>query len=120
VEFEPFFHRLERLYRSSVRFAAVIDADGDAARSYADEREVPYPVLADPQRTLIRRFHAESGGSSALLTSDGTIDGLWPGCSAECLRELGRRIARPFGSEERALDTTGMPGPLITVCPLDP
>lgn len=120
VEFEPFFHRVERLYHDEARFAAVVDADVEGARAYADELEVPYPVLADPDRSIIRRFGAENGGYCALLAPDGTIEGLWPGCSSEGLGELGRRIARLAGVAERPLDTSGMPGPLTTGCPFDP
>ena len=117
VEFEPLFQRAERLYRGKVRFAAVIDADVEFAKFYATELKTPYPVLADPGKELIRRFQAKNGGYVVLLTSDATIDGVWPGCSAEGLRDLGRRIARLVGVEERVLDTSGMSRPLITSCP---
>ncbi|AGA25841.1 peroxiredoxin family protein [Singulisphaera acidiphila] len=117
VEFEPFFRRVEQLYRGSVRFAAVIDGTVEEAFEYADEMKVPYPVLADPECTLIRRFGVENGGYVVLLTRDGTVNGFWPGCSADGLRDLGRRIARLVMIEERPLDISGMPGPLITGCP---
>ncbi|SIO35273.1 Peroxiredoxin [Singulisphaera sp. GP187] len=119
VDFEPFFHRVERLYRGSVRFAAVIDGDVAAARAYAEELNVPYPVLADPEHALIRKFGAENGGYVALLAGDGTIEGFWPGCSADGLRDLGRRIARLGEIEERPLDVSGMTRPLITGCPFE-
>ena len=119
VEFEQFFQRVERLYRGSVRFATVIDGDADAARAYAAQLAVPYPVLPDPERSLIRGFQAENGGYFVLLGSDGVIDGFWPGCSADSLRDLGRRIARHAAVEERSLDTESMPGPLLTGCPFE-
>lgn len=120
VEFEPFFHRVEQLYREVARFAGVIDASAEAARRYAVSQKVPYPVLPDPGRRIIRRFRAENGGYVVLLTPGGVIDGFWPGCSADTMRDLGRRIARLGGVEERALDVTGMPGPLTTGCPFEP
>jgi peroxiredoxin len=117
AQFEPFFQRVERLYQGKVRFAAVIDADVEEARSYQAELNVPYPVLADPDRELIRRFKVENGGYVVLLANDATIDGAWPGCSADGLRELGRRIARLSGVDERPVDTRDMPRALITGCP---
>lgn len=117
VEFEPFFRRVEQLYRGSVRFVAVIDGTVEDALEYAGEMKVPYPVLADPGSTLLRRFGAENGGYVVLLAPDGTVNGFWPGCSADGLRDLGRRIARLAMIEERPLDISGMPGPLITGCP---
>jgi peroxiredoxin len=119
AEFEPFFQRVERLYRDAVHFAGVIDAEAARARRYAAEQHVPYPVLADPQRRIIGCLRAENGGYFVLLTPQGVIDGLWPGCSAEGMRELGRRIAKLAHLEERPLDLTGMPGPLTTGCPFE-
>jgi peroxiredoxin len=117
VEFEPFFHRVEQTYRDCVRFAGVIDAPVEGASRYAEANRVPYPVLADGERRLIDRFQAENGAYVALITPEGVLDTLWPGCSAEMMRELGRRIAACAGVAERPLDCTGMPGALTTGCP---
>jgi peroxiredoxin len=117
AEFEPFFQRVAALYRGRVRFVGVIDAPVETARQYVAEQHVPYPVLADPDRRIIRRLKAENGGYVALLTAEGVIDGFWPGCTVGTMRELGRRIARLAGVAERPLDVTGMPGPLTTGCP---
>ncbi len=117
AEFEPFIRRVERLYGDSVRFAGVIDASPESARTYAQGLHIDRPVLADPDRRIIGQFRAENGGYMALLTPDGVVDGFWPGCSADGMKELGRRIARLAGLEERPLDVTDMPGPLTTGCP---
>jgi hypothetical protein len=119
-EFEPFFQRVAQLYAGAVRFADVIDAPAWAARRYAQRHRVPYPVLADPGRRLIRRFRAENGGYVVLLSAGGAIDGYWPGCSADTMRDLGRWIARLAGLPECPLDVTGMPAPLTTGCPFEP
>lgn len=119
TDFEPFFQRVERLYRGKVRFAGVIDAGTEVARCYARQHQVPYPILADPGRAIIRRCGAENGGYVVLLTPQGLIDGSWPGCSADTLRALGQRIARLTGLKERSLDVTGMSDALLTGCPFD-
>jgi hypothetical protein len=120
VEFEPFFHRLAGRYRDVADFAGVIDAGADTALAYATTNKTPYPVLADPDRAIIDRFEAKNGGYVALLRPESTIDALWPGCSAEMMRELGRRIAELGGVRERSIDVTGMPGALTTGCPFEP
>jgi peroxiredoxin len=117
VEFEPFFQRVAALYGGQVRFVGVIDASLQAARQCAADQHVPYPILADPDRRIIRRLDARHGGYVALLTAEGVIDGFWPGCSVATMTELGRGIARLAGVPERPLDVTGMPGPLTTGCP---
>jgi peroxiredoxin len=117
VEFEPFFHRLARAYRGSVCFAGVIDAPVETARQYAESNHVPYLVLADPGKDLISRFGATNGAYVALVTPAGTIDTLWPGCSAEMMLEMSRRIADLAGIEEQRVETSGLPGVLTTGCP---
>ena len=117
VEFEPFFHRLYRAYAESVRFVGVIDGGVETARWYAEDNHVPYLVLADPERVLISRFRAENGAYVALVTPAEVLDTLWPGCSAEMMRELSRRIAYLAGVEEQSIDTTDLPTALTTGCP---
>jgi peroxiredoxin len=120
VEFEPFFHRLAGRYRDVAEFAGVIDAGADAALAYATANKSPYRILADPDRAIIDRFEAKNGGYVALLRPDGAIDTLWPGYSAEMMRELGRRIAKLGAAAERSIDVDGMPGALTTGCPYEP
>jgi hypothetical protein len=120
VELEPFFHRLAGRYRDVAEFAGMIDAGADAALAYATANKTPYRVLADPDRAIIDRFEAKNGGYVALLRPEGAIDTLWPGCSAEMMRELGRRIAELGAVTERSIDVAGMPGALTTGCPFEP
>jgi len=74
-------------------------------------------VLADPERAIIARFEAQSGGYVALLRPEGAVDALWPGCSAEMICQLGRRIAALADVTERPVDVTGLPRVLTTGCP---
>jgi peroxiredoxin len=117
VEFEPFFHRLHRGYQAGVQFLGVIDAGPADARRYAEANRVPYPVLADPEHAIIRRFRAENGGYVVLLRRDSSVDTLWPGCSATMMRELSVRIAAVAGIGEQPIDVTDLPAVLTTGCP---
>jgi hypothetical protein len=98
----------------------VIDSGEDEARAYAEANKVPYRVLADPDRTIIARLEAKHGGYVALLTGGGTLDALWPGCSADMMRSLGRRIAVLGARAECPIDFSGMPKVLTTGCPFAP
>jgi hypothetical protein len=102
-----------------VRFAGVIDADPAAARRYAEGNRTPYPILADPGRRIIGRCRAENGGYVALLVPPGTVESLWPGCSADMFRELGRRMAAAGGVAERPVDVADLPGAPVTGCPFE-
>jgi peroxiredoxin len=118
-EFEPYFHRLYEAYRGTTRFIAVTDGDASIARRYAEESSVPYPVIADPDEEIIRRFEAKNGGYAALLDPQGTIVGFWPGFSADAMSELGRRISVLANVEERPVATAGLPKHLTSGCPFD-
>jgi hypothetical protein len=120
VEFEPFFHRLATRYRDVADFAGVIDAGPDAAFAYANANRTPYPVLADPDRAIIDRFEAKNGCYVALVRPEGAVDVLWPGCSAEMMRDLGRRISELGAVADRSIDVTGLPATLTTGCPFKP
>ncbi len=120
AEFEPFFHRLADRYRDVADFAGVIDGDADAALAHSIANKTPYAVAADPNRAIIDRFEAKNGGYVALVRPEGAIDTLWPGFSAEMMRELGRRIAELGAVAERSIDVAGMPGALTTGCPFEP
>jgi peroxiredoxin len=117
VQTEPFFQRVEKAYAREARFAGVIDAGTEGAARYAVNQGVTHPILADPERQLIDQFGAKNGIYVVLLTRDGVIDGFWPGCSADTMRQLGRRIAGLTGVEERPLDVSGVSASLTTGCP---
>jgi peroxiredoxin len=117
VEFQPFFSRLERAYRGRARFAAVIDAPVPEARAWAQGNRVSYPLVADPGQQIIARFRARHSAYVALLTRDGVLATLWPGCSVDMMRELSSRVARMAGVPEQRVDFTGMPRALTTGCP---
>jgi peroxiredoxin len=116
VEFERYFHRLYEAYRGAARFAGVIDGDQSAAARYATANAVPYPVIADPEEKLIDRFEAKNGGYAALLDSQGSVAGFWPGFSDDAMSDLGRRISRLAGIAELPIETAGLPKKLTTGC----
>jgi peroxiredoxin len=120
AEFQPFFDRLAARYHDVAEFAGVIDAGAEAALAYATRSKTSFRVLADPDRAIISRFEARNGGYVALVRPEGSIDTVWPGCSAEMMLELGRRIANLGGIAERSIDVAGMPGALTTGCPFEP
>jgi hypothetical protein len=117
AEVEPFFQRVEKIYANEACFARLIDAGAKSAAHYAAEHRVYQPMLVDPEKMLIRQFRAKNGCYVVLLTPGGLIDGCWPGCSADTMRQLGRRIAGLTGVAERPLDTSGMPASLTNGCP---
>lgn len=119
VDFEPHFQRIERTYRDVSGFIGVIDGEPSEAQKYVANNHVPYPVLADPNQTIIRQFKAESSAYVGLINAEGRIDVLWPGFSIDMVRALSRRLAELGHIDERVLDLTGLPSALTTGCPFE-
>jgi hypothetical protein len=113
---EPFFHRLHAVYGTRVAFLGVIDGDRSDARGWADRHWTPYPVLADPDRRIIRACGAERSAYVALVARGGSIERLWPGFSREMLAELGKRLALMSGLPESSDESSGAPEQLASGC----
>lgn len=114
---EPCFLRLTRAYGSRIAFVGIIDGDVAVAERWIREHDTPYPVLADPDLKLIQSLSAERSAYVTLVTSDGTVERLWPGYSARMLRELGARLASIAGMAEVPLDVSDAPEELTSGCP---
>ena len=118
VEFQPYFHRVHAAYGSHVRLVGVIDGSVAAAKAYILANRVPFPILADEDCTLFRKFKVTNGAYVALVDRGGRIDSLWPGCSVEMMQHLGERICLLTGCNVQAVDYAGLPGALTSGCPI--
>ena len=106
---EPYFHRLHAAYGARVAFVGVIEGMASVAGEWARRHQSPYPVLADPELSVIRACGAERSAYVAVVVQGESIDRLWPGFSAGMLAELGRRLAEKTGLRETPIDATDAP-----------
>jgi len=113
---EPYFQRLHAAHGRDVAFLGVIDGDLKTARDWARGHETPYPILADPGRSLITACRAERSAYVMLVGPGGRIEALWPGYSSGMLVEVGARLARLTRRGEVSLDTRGAPEELASGC----
>ena len=114
---EPYFRSLVEAYGPEVSFLGVIDGDSSVASRWRQDHQTPYPVLADPDLSLIRHYGAQRSAYSALISREGRIERLWPGFSADMLRELGARLAEARGIAEVKLAHEEAPARLTSGCP---
>ncbi len=115
---QRFYNRLHEAYGREVRFLGVIDADTDGGRAWGQRSRTAFPLLADLDLGIARRFGAESSAYMAVVDRGGAIDHLYPGYSQEMLAEASGRIARLAGVAPRPIDVAGAPDELSTGCPL--
>jgi AhpC/TSA family len=116
---EPYMHRLFDAYGDRASVVGVIDGGPGDAEGWRERHRTPYPIVADPDLTIVRAYGAERSAYTALVVDGRTIERLWPGYSAGMLRELGARLAAALGVAEAPLDVGDAPEALTSGCPFD-
>lgn len=114
---QPYFNRLHAAYGERARFVGVIGGNTAEARRWAVSHEVRFPILADPDLEIVRRYRAKNSAYVALISRDGRIAKLWPGYSSGMLNELGAELSRLSGAPERLIEVSGAPLELYSGCP---
>jgi peroxiredoxin len=109
IDAEPLFHRLYKNWAGKASFIGIIDVDQAKAAKWAKMNAMPYPIIPDPDKKLIHSFKATSAAFSALLTSDGKVEKMWPGYCQSYLKEMNSLIAKQLGDPVPALDTAYAP-----------
>jgi len=114
---QSYFNALHALYGGRLRLLGIVDGDANLARRWTSANHVPFPMLPDPDLTTTRGYGATNSAFVALVGRDGRIDALWPGYSADMLRDLNRRAAAQAGLPELSIDTSDAPDDLYSGCP---
>lgn len=117
---ERYFQQLHAAGGGRVPFFGVIDGDETVARRWADVNGTPFPVLADPDLTIIRAYGAESSAYVALISPGGRLERLWAGYSVGMLRELTGEMKRLSGWDVKPIEAIAdAPDDLYSGCPFD-
>lgn len=113
---EPQFHRLFDRYRDKIDFVSVTDADKKKAHDWSIQLLVNYPVVPDPEKKIIHAFGAKASVYSMLVGTDGRVIKMWPGYSAEILKQMNSLMAATAGVEEKPFDPQYAPVEKATGC----
>jgi peroxiredoxin len=108
-EAEPLFHDLAERFEGQVDFVSVTDAGVEKAKKWNVQMLVPYPVVSDPKKEVIKAYGAKNSVYSALLSKDGKIVKMWPGYSVRILQEMNAMMAKLSGVPEKPFDTKYAP-----------
>ncbi len=115
-EAEPLFHDLAERYEGKVDFVAVTDAEPEKARKWHVQMLVPYSVISDSSKEIIKAYGAKNSVYSALLTRDGKIQKMWPGYSVDILKDMNALMAKAVGVPEKEFDTKYAPKEPLSGC----
>lgn len=88
IEAQPIFNDLARAYGGDAQFFGVIDGHAQEATTYLQANTVPFRLITDPTKGLMRAFKMEASASMALVDGNGQIVQVWPGYSKSTLRQL--------------------------------
>lgn len=117
-EYEPLTQRLATHIGPRAQVIGVIAGTAEEAAAWQRRFRTPFPVVPDPDPSLARGMGAERSAYTALVLDGKTIHRLWPGFSAEMLREVADRLVGATDGEAGRFDATGAPDRLTSGCPL--
>lgn len=113
---QPLFNRLYERYRNAAYFLNVISSSVEKAQIWANEHDLQYPILADPDLAILRPYKSERSVYVTLIRPDGSIDKMWPGYSADMLIELDTKLAEITGLDVSRFDPLYAPKKLSSGC----
>ncbi len=116
VDAEPLFHALYKQFKGKVNFVAITDGTSAEAERWSTEKQVPYPLIPDPSKSLIHAYGAKAATFSLLVMRNGNILKMWPGFSVGILQEMNKDLAKSIGESPRSFDALYAPVEKRTGC----
>lgn len=116
IDVEPLLQKMAKSYGDAVQFVGVLNGGPEVAAKWQTVARTPYPVLLDPEVKTMRAFKAERSTYTALIKPDGTIVRLWPGYSADMLKELNAAVAKQANVDAKPYDPAYAPQRITSGC----
>ncbi len=116
IEAQPIFNNLARAFGGDAQFFGVTDADPAAATQFVQANVVPFRMICDPRKGLMKSFHMEASASMVLLDGKGNVAQAWAGYSQDALRQLNVLLGTLSGSGVREFDDRDAPKTLTAGC----
>lgn len=114
----PYLSQLQAAYGSSCQVVGVINADESGAKEWAAVVKPGFPVVADPDFSLIDAYGAKRSVYVTVIAPGGRIAKAYPGYNADSLNEISATVARLGGVPAAKLVWKDAPGELLAGCPL--
>ena len=114
---DQYLQRLHAAGRGWVPFFGVIDGGVMVADRWVEQTQTIFPILADPELSIIHAYGAESSAYVAFIGPGGRIDKLWAGYSETMLKELADRMKPWVKPGMKPFDVSDAPVELYAGCP---
>lgn len=109
IEAQPVFNSLAKAYGGDAQFFGVIDSDTQAATAFVQANIVPFRMICDPKKGLMKGFQIQASASMALVDGKGQIVQIWPGYSQETMRQLNFLLGTLAKTGPREFDDADAP-----------
>lgn len=119
-EYEPLTQTLAAYLGSRAQVVGIVRGSDKETTEWGLRFRTPFRLVADPDGTTARQYGAERSAYTALVLDGRTIHRMWPGFSADMLREIADRLAGASVDSLGGFDASGAPERLTSGCPLDP
>lgn len=114
IDAQVLFSKLALKYKDKVDFVGVIDHDGKA---FATQFKATFPVVDEPSLKLMHAYDARASVYSALVARNGHIVKMWPGYSADWMKEMNGLLAKASATKETPFDPEYAPKEKASGCP---
>jgi len=114
----PYLSQLQAAYGSSCSVVGVINADSAGAKEWVAAVKPGFPVVADPDFTVIDAYGAKRSVYVTVVAPGGKIAKAYPGYNADSLTEISTTVAKLGGVPSVKLIWKDAPGELLAGCPL--
>lgn len=114
IDAQPLFSKLALKFKDKVEFVGVIDK---GAQDFATQFKATYPVVEEPSLALMKAFDARASVYCALVARNGHIVKMWPGYSADWLKEMNGLLAKASATKETPFDPEYAPKEKASGCP---
>jgi peroxiredoxin len=104
-----YMNRVAAAYDGKVKFVGVFFGDEDTFKKFQERHKVPFTVLFDADKSLIKGFKIGKSPESVLVAKGGEILAHWKGVSGSVLNEMSASMAKAAMVEAVKVDTAGAP-----------
>lgn len=109
ADLQPIIQRLGSLYNGRIQFIGVIDKDDIHAKAWKEKYKAEFPIVADPNKSIIHAMKAKNSAASCVVGSSGNVLAMWPGYSQSILLGINAELASSIGAPIPKIDPNPAP-----------
>ncbi len=115
----PHLADLQKHYPDTCHIVGVINATEPVTRSWVQRSGATFPILCDPDCSIIQAYGAEAAAYTTLISPDRQIIQTYPGFSASNFRDIETGIVQHTTAVDRNIDLSSASVDLVVGCSIE-